>query len=215
MQASRTEPLHTSIIVLTLVFVVALGIHPVRDLFKTSGQLSGSFFANLYLFIGVVTTGFLLFSEHFIRFDLPEARAVFIGFVTGLGLFVVTAAGYAFVQLTTELVQSPLTRPSGAGQWALLLGTFILPVISEEVAFRGLILNALTDVTGDRQAIVLSSALFSLYHFSAFQLLSTFILGLGLGLLVVRYESIWPAVVAHGVVNGAGLILFTSSSASL
>nr|NIP56580.1 CPBP family intramembrane metalloprotease [Gemmatimonadota bacterium]NIR80836.1 CPBP family intramembrane metalloprotease [Gemmatimonadota bacterium]NIT85470.1 CPBP family intramembrane metalloprotease [Gemmatimonadota bacterium]NIU29294.1 CPBP family intramembrane metalloprotease [Gemmatimonadota bacterium]NIU34371.1 CPBP family intramembrane metalloprotease [Gemmatimonadota bacterium] len=62
-------------------------------------------------------------------------------------------------------------------------------------------------------AAVGSAALFAAYHLSAFQLLPTFLLGAGLAAGVLALGSLWPAIVAHGVFNLVGVLVFALGGA--
>jgi membrane protease YdiL (CAAX protease family) len=87
----------------------------------------------------------------------------------------------------------------------------VLPAVSEELAFRGLILTGLCRAFRPWAAVLLSSFLFSLYQMNVFQLLPHFLIGLALGLLVVRSGSVLPAMLFHLVYNtlliGPGALL--------
>ncbi len=75
------------------------------------------------------------------------------------------------------------------------------PALSEELAFRGLILQGLRGPLGAGAAIVLSALLFGIIHIDILQGLGAFFTGLYLGYLTVQSGSIYPAIVAHGVNN--------------
>jgi sodium transport system permease protein len=85
----------------------------------------------------------------------------------------------------------------------------LIPAISEEVAFRGLILSALEQQHRARSAILLSALMFGFLHvlLSLFQqLFNATLLGIVLGLLAVRSRSILPGVVFH-FLNNAFVVL--------
>ncbi|MCS7197279.1 MAG: CPBP family intramembrane metalloprotease [Candidatus Bipolaricaulota bacterium] len=75
------------------------------------------------------------------------------------------------------------------------------PALSEELAFRGLILQGLRSGLGAVSAVVLSALFFGVIHLDPLQGLGAFITGLYLGYLTVRSGSIYPAIAAHGVNN--------------
>jgi sodium transport system permease protein len=77
----------------------------------------------------------------------------------------------------------------------------VLPALCEEIAFRGFILSGLRRGFRPWPAVLLSSFLFSLYQMNVFQFVPHFLLGIVLGLLVVRTGSLWPAVVFHFTYN--------------
>lgn len=75
------------------------------------------------------------------------------------------------------------------------------PALSEELAFRGLILQGLRNSLGAGGAVVLTALLFGIIHIDALQGLGAFFTGLYLGYLTVRSGSIYPAIAAHGFNN--------------
>lgn len=87
-----------------------------------------------------------------------------------------------------------------------IVSTAILPALVEEMIFRGYILGALR-VHGDGLAVVLSAALFGLFHGNIVQLPFALILGLAMGYLTVLTDSIWPAVLLHFANNLMSVLL--------
>jgi sodium transport system permease protein len=83
-----------------------------------------------------------------------------------------------------------------------LLVFVLLPAICEELAFRGFILNGLRSRLHPWTAILISSFLFAIYHLNVFQALPAFVLGVVLGMLVVRSGSVLPAMLFHLLYNG-------------
>ena len=81
----------------------------------------------------------------------------------------------------------------------------IIPPLVEEFAFRGIILGSLRQY-GDGFAILVSSVLFGLMHENFGQTSFTFILGLILGFLTVRLNSILPAMIIHFLNNFSATI---------
>jgi sodium transport system permease protein len=110
------------------------------------------------------------------------------------------------------LVEELHTVRAGEGTfwWQYLLVFAVLGAICEELAFRGFILSGLRRRFGPWMAIVFSSLLFALYHMNVFQVIPAFVLGVVLGVLAVRGQSVVPAIVLHllynGVLLGAALL---------
>jgi len=91
-----------------------------------------------------------------------------------------------------------------------LLAIAVAPAIAEELLFRGVLARALARFDrGGRFtiAIVLSSALFGLYHLAPVQMLPTFMLGLALAYLSLRADSVVPAMIAHGLNNTIAIVI--------
>lgn len=90
----------------------------------------------------------------------------------------------------------------GAESWKLLLALAIVPAICEEIAFRGFLFAGLRRKHPVGRAIVVSSVLFGIFHMVPQQMLTASVLGLILGLFVVRSGSIFPAMLFHVTHNG-------------
>jgi sodium transport system permease protein len=83
----------------------------------------------------------------------------------------------------------------------------LIPAICEEIAFRGFVLHGLHRHFRPRNAVLLSSFFFALFHMNVFLFLPTFILGMVLGLLTVRSRSLLPAILFHLLHNSVLIAL--------
>ena len=158
------------------------------------------------------------------RRDRPFAEAVglrsFDGKVATLAvagyLVVVRLAGLAYAVV---LYLARITLP-GSGVdptrffGASVAGTvFTIAVVGffgpfvEEVAFRGVVFGALSEVLPAWAAIGVSATLFALFHFSMFLFVPTLIAGIGLAMIYRRQGSLWPAVMLHSAYNLTSIIL--------
>jgi sodium transport system permease protein len=107
-----------------------------------------------------------------------------------------------------ESLQRALPSPTGVGEWAaLLLVAALSPALCEEAVFRGFLFSSLRGRVPAWAVIVITAVAFGLFHMSIYRLMPTVTLGLILGLLAYRSDSIWPAVVFHGCNNAVALTL--------
>jgi len=131
------------------------------------------------------------------------------GALWGVGLVLVSAAAYLVSARLLGLeppAEQALVGGGGLLRTGLLVGVVLASALLEEWVFRGVLLEGLGGMT-PMAAMVVSATVFAAYHLSLFQLLPTFVLGVGLALLVQRTGSLVPAVLAHAVFNLAGLLL--------
>ncbi len=84
------------------------------------------------------------------------------------------------------------------------LATFIVPIY-EEIFFRGILHNALGNRLGIWGTILISSALFGLFHIIPIQIITAFLLGLVLGWLYEKTNSLWAPILCHLVNNGLAM----------
>jgi sodium transport system permease protein len=88
----------------------------------------------------------------------------------------------------------------------------VLPGVCEELMFRGFIYRFFEN--GKKWfPIVVTALLFAIFHLDMFRLLPAFVLGLYLGFLLQRTNSIYISILAHTLNNG--IIVFFSRSAEM
>lgn len=79
----------------------------------------------------------------------------------------------------------------------------------EEVFFRGFALPAFASRYGMAGGILISAALFSVFHFSIGSFVPIFIFGIVLAWLYVRTGSIYPSILAHATQNVVATLIST------
>jgi membrane protease YdiL (CAAX protease family) len=85
----------------------------------------------------------------------------------------------------------------------------VTPAICEECLFRGPILHGLRTRLDSVAAVVITAALFGLFHMDVYRLIPTMMLGVLLGFIALESGSIVPAMVAH-FCNNAMLVTLAS-----
>ena len=76
----------------------------------------------------------------------------------------------------------------------------VLPALAEEFAFRGVIMGSLRKYS-DAMALLVSSAAFALMHGNFVQIPFTFCCGLVFGFIVLKTNSLLPAIIIHFLNN--------------
>lgn len=85
----------------------------------------------------------------------------------------------------------------------------VIPAIGEELMFRGVLLRIFHQWTASTHiAVWVTAILFSAIHMQFFGFLPRMVLGVLFGYLVVLTGSLWPAIIAHFVNNGAAVIFY-------
>lgn len=87
-----------------------------------------------------------------------------------------------------------------------IIAISIIPALSEEFAFRGIILSRLRKY-GDGFAVFISALLFGLLHGNIVQIPFAFIVGLGLAFVTIKTSSIIPAIITHFLNNLSSVII--------
>ncbi len=98
------------------------------------------------------------------------------------------------------------------GGVAAIIALLVIAPLTEELFFRGLVLQGFTQNYGPRRAIVYSALLFALIHLNIYQFVGTFAAGILLGWLRIATGSVWPGVVGHFVNNGALILIMRSGT---
>ncbi|HHV63707.1 MAG TPA: CPBP family intramembrane metalloprotease [Peptococcaceae bacterium] len=92
----------------------------------------------------------------------------------------------------------------------LIINIILIAVVApfiEETLFRGLLFGSLRTYFGCWTAITISAAFFSALHFQLIGFVPRFLLGLGLGYLYVKHDSIYPAVGLHALNNFLAVLM--------
>lgn len=95
------------------------------------------------------------------------------------------------------------------GWWGAFMKVAIVAPIVEELIFRGLILQGFRRNYNGFVAVFMSALLFALFHLNPWQFPATFLLGLLLGWLVIRTNSIIVAIIGHSINNTLVLLSIT------
>lgn len=115
--------------------------------------------------------------------------------------------GITILNTFTQLRPNPVPIPSTIQEF--LLGFFVIaftPGICEEAMFRGLIMSSYKKF-GKRKAIIYSAILFGVFHFNAQNLLGPIYLGLILGIIAYRTNSLFSTIIGHTVNNTIALVI--------
>ena len=134
--------------------------------------------------------------------------AVILGIclICGLGLLVlangvVAVEAYVIPSVVEEYAEMAKTAGMGTSPFAIIAAVCLAP-IGEELLCRGVCLHFGKKALGKFwYANILQALLFGVLHMNWVQGVYAFIIGLVLGYLAERYESLLPAMLVHFVVN--------------
>ena len=93
----------------------------------------------------------------------------------------------------------------------LLLGTVIIASIAEELLFRGFLQVTLENKGDVTRAVILTSLSWTLIHANPFWAVQIFIMGVIIGFLAWRTDSVIPGIIAHGLNNFLSLLFINLS----
>lgn len=115
--------------------------------------------------------------------------------------------GFMFINAFGHLQANPVPTPANSGE--LVTGFLIIaltPGICEEVMFKGLVLNGYREL-GRKKAIIYSSILFGIFHFNLQNLLGPIYLGIVLGVIFTKTNSLYSSILGHTTNNAIALSL--------
>lgn len=95
---------------------------------------------------------------------------------------------------------------SDYGMYGAFLKVVIMAPVIEELIFRGVIMHGLMRNYSKFTAVFISALMFALWHLNPWQFPATIILGLVLGILMLRTRSIYLCIIGHAINNGLVLI---------
>ncbi len=162
------------------------------------------------LFMGIMLTTSVFRT---FRLRLPKLRYLMVGCVLPFAVGPLSVALQNWLQTwffpplpkpVTDLMQT-LGDP-GLPLWFLFLAMSIAPGICEELAFRGFVLSGFARSARPSVAILLSAVTFGVFHIIPQQVFNATLMGLLLGLLAIRSNSLLPGILFHIVYNSIELV---------
>ena len=126
--------------------------------------------------------------------------------------------GYSLLCLLSGILSSFLSESAMAVEetfaeftrqpfWVLFLVIAIMPAIGEELMFRGFLFGTLKTKVRVVPAMLITSAIFGIYHMSLIKFFTTALLGLLLALVVEKSGSLFAGMLLHLMNNGFSVVL--------
>lgn len=113
--------------------------------------------------------------------------------------------------LRAAVAPSDESPESKAMSGAMILFAIAIAPVLEELLCRGALWAAVRRITGPKQTILVTSAVFALLHALNggffLELPHRFVVGLFLGWLRLRGNSVWPTVLAHALHNAGAVAI--------
>ncbi len=171
--------------------------------------------------VGVVFLVFPLLVIRYFRLDPGKALALRMphpGVWAGVALAVPSGllAGQGVFQAMDLVLPVPAELIEGFGEilltdgiplWQLILLVSLVPGITEELTFRGVLLHGLRKRFGPVGLALVVGLLFGLMHFQLFRIPTTAFLGVLLTAVTLLSGSIFPAIVWHTLNNALAVYL--------
>ena len=212
-----------------LVYFVALALFVVMRICGAYGLFNflgvyGSYFLSLITQVGIIflvpLTIFAVVTKskpkhvaQFCMFKKVSYKVILISFVLGVVVFLLNNYVSTFFNSIIQFLGYHPSASAGAGVpatwWTFLLNlvcTAVLPAFAEEILHRGLLLNGVS-MMGMRKSILISGALFGLFHLNIEQCFYAMIIGFFLAYLCYACSSIYPCIIVHFMNNALSVFL--------
>ncbi len=130
-----------------------------------------------------------------------------------IGLFFQFSAGIivsllSYIMPGTNIIGGSDTVINNSSQTSLILSgfyTIIVAPITEELFFRGFVMKSFSRVS-QRFGILISAAFFGLSHGNIAQFALAFLLGIFMGFVDVKHNSLIPSMLIHFMTNASALL---------
>lgn len=217
-------------------FCMAVGMY-IRRMAQSSQkflQQSGSF----YTFLGILLFWWLFYKkcrkkkvsvweEATIDFAEPDLRLAVSCLLLGISAALFVSSFLTLMPLPAGIMNAYRTDSgkifSGNDRALVILMLVVLSPLTEEVLFRGMMLNRLLGFFSDRTAVLISAGIFALCHVNPVWMLYSFFSGVLLAQIALKKDNIlysvflhmgfnMPAVIAASVGENRGL---TGSAAGI
>ena len=128
-----------------------------------------------------------------------------LGGYVGVICFAIGCVGIVYLTLSLfDIHGDHLSKPDYSGRsWSYnFVSSVILAPLTEEVIFRGLVLQGLLERYSPRFSIVISALMFGIWHGNMQQVIGSTMSGLGLGWVFAKTRSLWVVIGLHAFHNG-------------
>ena len=112
---------------------------------------------------------------------------------------------YPLPDWLTEQME-PLKAANSFELILIILGAVFVAAIAEEGLFRGFLQYSLEKRGDVTRAVILSSLSWTMIHMNLYWAIQLFLMGIVIGYMAWRTNSVFPAIIIHGVNNLVGVI---------
>jgi CAAX protease family protein len=216
------EPVEALLVVLfTLGLILVIGFIMFGWMI-VSGSAETVYTKLIFVFDGVP---FLLIPLIYVKLRKYDARSIFRfnlipwkplswSILIGLSLSILSDELDRLIQIFLPIPewfidQLKFMRAETTGDWILLvLGVVLLAAFSEELLFRGFLQVSLERKGDATRAVLLTSLTWTLVHVNPYWAIQIFIIGIVIGFLAWRTNSIVSTIIVHGMNNLLSLIFY-------
>jgi membrane protease YdiL (CAAX protease family) len=148
------------------------------------------------------------------RFKAVSAEVLTVSILLGLAVGVIGDELDRLIQIFVPVPQwfidelQFMKAESGTEWLMLILGVVLLAAFAEELLFRGFLQVSLERKGDPTRAVLLTSLTWTMVHMNPFWAIQIFIIGVVIGFLAWRTNSVIPSIIVHGMNNLLSLIFY-------
>ena len=149
------------------------------------------------------------FSKKGIWEGIPQALAAYLVYIA-ITLFITLLILYADLHIPGYQLQAPILPIFGDSTLALGLAGVLMIIVApltEELFFRGFVLQGLVKDLGAPIAAIATALVFATFHLQFGSFIPIFILGLILSILFLQTRSIWACIWFHVINNSVAFAI--------
>lgn len=146
----------------------------------------------------------------YLQFKRISLRDAVAAIVMGIGFAIFLSSLLTLIKVDSILpdtVTEQMMEAIAANFPMVLLAVGVVVPFYEEFLFRGLIFKEIQKSSRLWVALILQGLLFGIFHLNWFQFSYTFPAGMILGLVFLRYQSIWAPILIHLSWNSSSTLL--------
>ena len=183
---------------------------------KSAGFMPMAYFFTMFVPIFIFYIIFLQPKAQ--KFDFTQGKSSvykgFLSLVMMLGMMLVSEFVVSLLPIEGEYWGawyesfSQVMEDMGESTLAMVLTTVIMAPLLEEILFRGIILKGMLNMKmNPKKAIVISALVFGLIHGYPWQATGAFLLGLVLGWVYYKTQSLLIPILLHAFNNGVAALM--------
>jgi len=141
------------------------------------------------------------------RFNTVPTKVIFISIIAALSMSILSdeldRLINIFVTIPDWLIEQmqPLEVDTGFDWFLVIFGAVIVASIAEEGLFRGFLQVTLEKKGDVTRAVILSAITWTLIHMNIYWAIQIFLMGIVIGYLAWRTNSLIPAIIGHAMNN--------------
>jgi len=206
------------IIIFSIVFVTGIGVLG----FFLGGKTA------LFLVEGLIIVPAFIYSIYF-NYDLKNIfrlkkislQLIFVSIIIGFGIAVISDGLDRLFQIflpMPEIFEKQLMESlkiNSVSEFIIIfLSAVIFAGLFEEMLFRGFVQTTFEKTFNITPAILITAIVFGMIHMNPWWLIQISFLGIFLGIMAWKSESIFPSMIVHFINNGLSLIFINSMEES-